>query len=129
MLLDRLDRLFHRAAALVPSTISSGILSTATPYSMLPSAALSITMASGADDEEVAEAAVEQQLGPGARVDAAEDDREGVLALRQLGAAVGALVRVGGLGRDIALVAGLEPRERLVGIGDRRLGGGGRGCG
>jgi len=67
-----------------------------------------------AEDEEIAKALVEKELGGDARVGAGEHDRERLLAGGELGATVRGLVRMAGLAGDEAGVTG---QEALEGVG------------
>src|SRR5690554_690579 len=77
-------------------------------------------VARGAHDDHVAEALVEDDLGSDARVGAAEDHREGVLAVPEGRAPRGVLVGVLGGALDEALVA---RAQALPGLGGGQAGG------
>ena len=77
------------------------------------------------DDEEIAEAPIEQQLDGDPRVAATENGSEGVLRGRQTVSMPGALVSTCGLARHEALVPVDQSLERRA--GRYRVGSGGRG--
>jgi len=74
-------------------------------------------VAGDADDEEVAAAGVEGEFGTDARVGAAQDAGVGVLPVGQ-GLALGLEIHAFRQAGDVALVAGDQPGERLVGSED-----------
>ncbi len=70
-------------------------------------------VARGADDEQVTDAAVEDDLGGQPRIGAAEEDGEGTLGRSRLGTARRVLVRVLGCARGETPVAGQQQLEGL----------------
>ena len=70
----------------------------------------------GAYYEEIAEPLIKHDLGRGARIRAAENDREGMLAILEIRPARGALMRMRKIAGNEASVAGFEPGERRVGL-------------
>src|SRR6516164_7033392 len=80
-------------------------------------------IAGDADNEEVAEALVEDQLRGDARVATAQDRREGLLPGRQRLAPLLARMAVDGFSRDEAFVPLEQPLPRCRGVpGDRLVG-------
>lgn len=73
-------------------------------------------VAGGTYNEEIAESLIKHDLGCGARIGAAKNDREGMLAILELRAATGALVRVRKIAGNEAGIACFEPGECCVGL-------------